>query len=222
MRVNKTKYFLVVGILLAVAGLTLGFAAFSNTLTIQSSATVTPDASTFSVKFSSSPNSVVEGGIAGNGAYESSTAIINNNGNPTLSNINVNWTDTVEFIVYSFYVYNNGEYDAYLNEIIFNNVDGSNKKVVCTIPDGAETTQSLVDQTCESLYHGIAIVNQDTYEYLATPYDTETFSGIKLEKGSSYLVEFTLYPPESLPDGDLNVSYGDIEMVWSSADVNAS
>jgi len=135
MRVNKTKYFLVV------AGVTLGFAAFSNTLTIQSSATVTPDASTFSVKFSSSSDSVVEGGIEGITMFNNaSVATINNTGNPTLSNISVEWVNeginSMSYVTYSFYIYNDGKYDVYLNEIKFNKVDGIDKHVACTIPEG--------------------------------------------------------------------------------------
>ena len=48
MRKNqKQKIMAIVALCISVLGLTLGFAAFSNTLTISSSATVTPDSKDF-------------------------------------------------------------------------------------------------------------------------------------------------------------------------------
>ena len=85
MRVNKTKYFLVVGVLLAIAGVTLGFAAFSNTLTIKSSATVTPDASTFNVTFR---QGTVEPSIDNSLSATATDATLNNS---TISNILLNF-----------------------------------------------------------------------------------------------------------------------------------
>ena len=56
---NKTyKYIAVAALLLGIVGVTLGYAAFSSTLNITSSAEVTPDSSTFNVDFSSSNSSV--------------------------------------------------------------------------------------------------------------------------------------------------------------------
>ena len=46
-RNRQTKVIAIVALCVAVVGLTLGFAAFSNTLTISSSATVTPNESDF-------------------------------------------------------------------------------------------------------------------------------------------------------------------------------
>ena len=48
-RRQKTKTVAIIALTISVLGLTLGFAAFSNVLTISSSATVTPDASDFKI-----------------------------------------------------------------------------------------------------------------------------------------------------------------------------
>ncbi len=49
---RQTKVITIVALVVAVFGISLGFAAFSNILTISSSATVKPDALSFSVRFS--------------------------------------------------------------------------------------------------------------------------------------------------------------------------
>ena len=48
------KIIAIIALLLGIVGVTLGYAAFSSTLTISSSAEVKPDPSTFNVDFSSS------------------------------------------------------------------------------------------------------------------------------------------------------------------------
>ena len=46
---KKTKTLAIIALIISILGLTLGFAAFSNTLTISSSATVSPDESDFNI-----------------------------------------------------------------------------------------------------------------------------------------------------------------------------
>ena len=46
---RSTKIIAIAALLIGIVGLSLGFAAFSNTLTISSSAEVTPDQSAFNV-----------------------------------------------------------------------------------------------------------------------------------------------------------------------------
>ena len=58
------KAIAIVALLIGVVGLTIGFAAFSNTLTISSSAEYNPDSNVFNVDFSSSSASVVDGNLA--------------------------------------------------------------------------------------------------------------------------------------------------------------
>ena len=209
MRVNKTKYFLVVGVLLAVAGVTLGFAAFSNTLTIQSSATVTPDASTFSVKFSSSGTELLENSIEPDIYYAeaitsipiATNATINNVGNPKLTNISVTLTEPGQTIFYQFYVHNAGEYKAYYDALSSTDTP----TVTCTIPEGSTATPSLVEKACE----GIVV------QYVESTYE--------LEPGAFGYEQLVIdYSSEGVrADGEFNVEIGDVEIVWSSANPDA-
>ena len=77
-------------------------------MTIKSEANVAPISSTFGVKFSSNSTKLETNNITptGNG----SAAIINNDGNPTIKNLNASFTSPGEKVVYKFYVLNtNGD-----------------------------------------------------------------------------------------------------------------
>jgi len=91
-------------------------------------------------------------------------------------------------------------------------------------PWGFDATPSLVEAACGTMNLGIVVYGDEgEVAYLDASYDgSKTYSGIKLEKGSSYQVDFTLYPSYSLVDGNIDVSYGDVEFEFSSADINAS
>lgn len=51
-RDRKQKFIVMIALMVAIASMSLGFAAFSTTLNISSSATVSPDSSNFNVIFS--------------------------------------------------------------------------------------------------------------------------------------------------------------------------
>ena len=92
---RKQKLFIVISLFVAIASLSIGFAAFSTTLNISSSASVNPNSDSFSVRFSSSENVLSETPIPPSayegGVYSFTNAVINNSGNPTLSNISVSF-----------------------------------------------------------------------------------------------------------------------------------
>ena len=107
-RRNNNVTLLLIMALVGVLGTTIAFAAFSSTLTIKGEANVTPISSTFGVKFSSNSTKLETNNITltGNG----SAAIINNDGNPTIKNLNASFTSPGEKVVYKFYVLNtNGD-----------------------------------------------------------------------------------------------------------------
>ena len=63
---RKVQILSIVALVLAITGMSLGFAAFSSTLTISSSATVTPNSDDFSMTFL---------GLDENGEYTSESSI---------------------------------------------------------------------------------------------------------------------------------------------------
>ena len=227
-RRNNIQVMTIAILLVAVVGLSIGFAAFSNILTISSSATVTPNASTFNVDFSSSFDEVVAGNlppyeiydVAVNGGNEGEDAIIDNSGNPTVKNIKVKLISPGQYVTYKFYAFNIGEYDAYLDSVNFLNALGENTHKVCTAKDG--TSQKLVDEACKDV---VMTINVNGTKYENT---TENISGFLLRKQNKHEIEIKIEYLERydddlgdltniLADGDFEVSFGDISLTYTTA-----
>ena len=140
---RSSKVIAVVALLVAVIGLSVGFASFSSTLTISSSANVTPNSDTFKVVFSSNgtilTTEAVIGDVTGTGA-SATNATINNDTNPTISGLAANFTEPGQKVVYTFYAHNSGEYDAFLKSVTYANVTGKSESKVCTAGSGTTET----------------------------------------------------------------------------------
>ena len=179
-RRNNKQLMTIAILLVAVVGLSIGFAAFSNILTISSSATVTPNASTFNVDFSSSASSVVANNITPTVVGATGTAAtIDNTTNPTIKNLNATFTAPGQSVKYTFYAYNAGEYEAFLTNINYFNATSADTHKVCTPATG--TTEALVTLACEDIS---VTVKADTI----TATDTQTVSGKSLAKGASHKI----------------------------------
>ena len=130
---RSSKVIAIVALLVGVVGLSLGFAAFSNSLTISSSAKVEPTGETFDVDFSSSSSETLTDAVQGvstPSTVVATDATINNTGNPTISGLGATFTEPGQSVTYTFYARNTGEYKAYLNSITFKNAQGgSNPRV---------------------------------------------------------------------------------------------
>lgn len=194
-------------------GLGIGFAAFSTTLNISSSAIVSPDSSDFSVRFIDSSIMAESGGsglvepYASEGASGSSVYV-----NETyIDNLSVNFTGDGQFVSYEFWVANFGKFDAYLKEIKFLNVDGKDSNIICT-PVG-DTSGSLVSAACDEI--SIEIYIEDAFANTST-----LFKDKKLAINSAQMVYIEIkYSDEGdLADGPFTVEFGDIEFVYSTVD----
>lgn len=98
--------------------MTLGFAAFSTTLNISSSASVTPSSGDFMVKFSTSKDSLVVNAVepsSKTSGITTTNGTIVNSVSPTLSNLSASFTSPGQYVEYTVYARNEGEYTAYLN-----------------------------------------------------------------------------------------------------------
>ena len=151
------KIIATVALVLGTIGVTLGYAAFSSTLTIKSSAEVKPDPTTFNVDFSSSSSAVEANDITPTlnktvTGFTATNATINNTSDPLISNLKATFTEPGQTATYSFYSYNAGEYVAYLNSIVFS----GNR--TCTAKSG--TTQTLVDSACNGISLSVKVGNE--------------------------------------------------------------
>ena len=154
---KQSKLVAILALCVSVVGLTLGFAAFSNTLTISSSATVSPNESDFNINvygisdfkgdtyagtnslppielYTSETTSVANKSSSINPALASSDSKITDNGKSiTITDINVGLTEPGQQVSYYYLIKNEGEYDAYLRAINFlneTNTRGTKRKAV--------------------------------------------------------------------------------------------
>lgn len=206
----------IVALVVAVLGLSVGFASFSNVLNIQASANVKPDSSTLNVDFSSSIDSVTVAEITPTATPNSivtTNATIDNSADPTISNLSATFTEPGQSVVYKFYAYNAGELNAYLKSIVYANVAGGNATKVCTAKEG--TTDALVQKACENILVKVKVGNE-----LETATGKASITGHSLAKKTGEMITVTLEYAAGAErtDGDFSVAFGNITLNYSSAD----
>ena len=114
---RKFKVFAMITLVIAVVGMSLGFAAFSATLSISSSASVNPNSEDFKVRFC---NNTTLGSCADDSkVYASDFTVFGGASNVVADisgltgNFETSFTKPGQRITYKFYVHNLGEYDAF-------------------------------------------------------------------------------------------------------------
>ena len=223
---RSSKIIAIVALCVGVVGLSLGFAAFSSTLTISSSAEVAPDASTFNVDFSSSQSSVVTDNIipeitpSGVANFTATEATISNEGDPTISNLKATFTEPGQKAVYSFYAFNAGEYEAFLNSITF----AGSTPVTCTAKENTDPT--LVANACKGIKLTVDV--NGVTAYVTGPVDpadenagskaTIQSHSLASKAGESVTVTIEYLPGSARADGDFDVAFGNVTLTYSSVD----
>ena len=213
---RKVQVIAIVALIVGIVGLSIGVAAFSSVLNIQTSANVKPDSSTMNVDFSSAEDKVEVAEITPTATPNSlvtTNGVIDNSGDPTISNLSATFTEPGQSVVYKFYAYNAGELNAFLKSIVFSNVTGQNATKICTAGEG--TTDALVQKACEQISVKVKVGNE-----LETATGKASITGHTLAKSTGELVTVTLEygAGDNRADGDFTVSFGDITLNYSSAD----
>ena len=205
---RKQKLLMIIALVVGIASLSVGFAAFSVSLNISSSASVTPNSDTFSVKFSTSQNSLVVGAVTPSSKTTGITTtdgVIDNGTNPTIKNLSATFTSPGQYVEYTIYARNEGEYTAYLNNINFLG------DKTCTGETG--TTTSLVTSACESINISATIGNT-TYT------ETTPIEGHTLAKGVGEQIKIRLEYSSSgtAVDGAFSIEFPNVALVYSTLD----
>jgi hypothetical protein len=198
---RKNKKIILIILLVAVIGLTIGFAAFTTQLKIQSSAKVSPDPTNFKVVFSSSSTASVDGSPVYGGKAEGGTF---GKDATTISGLSAKFTAPGQTATWKFYAFNAGEYEAFLNKVMLG--------AISCIPDGADATKVAEAEK------GISIkISVGGKEFVST---NETINSHNLEKkaGEEVLVTLTYAEGSAAVDGNFDVSIGDITLEYNSAD----
>lgn len=214
---NRTSQVIaIIALFVGILGLSVGFAAFSNSLNIKSSANVKADSSLFNVDFSSSQTEVLTNDITATGNptdLVTTAGKIDNSADPTISGLSTTFTQPGQTATYKFYAYNAGELKAYLKSIVFANVTGKSSTKVCTASEG--TTESLVTAACDSISISVKVGSEN-----ATTSGVASISNHLLDKatGEEVIVTLTYAENAELTDGDFTVEFGDITLNYSSVD----
>ena len=202
-KTRRTKILSILFLLVGILVLSVGFAAFSNTLIISSSANVKPDSSTFSVLFSSSGTSQLTNAVSGVGTGNSTGGNATINGT-TISGLKANFTEPGQTVTYSFYVHNVGSYVAHLEKIDF----GTGKS--CSAA-AATTTDSLVQDACDDITVSVS-VGDNNYTKNSKVYE----HSLAIDAYEPVVVTIDYSSSGDRADGEFNISFGDISLIYSS------
>ena len=180
-KARQVKILSIVALVIAIAGMTLGFAAFSTTLSISSSAIVTPNSDDFKIKvygfkdatvitdsierwqFSDGDLSDSYGVAIENDAIGMNASIDNNL--HIISNLKVLFENKPGNVVYAFVIKNEGKYDAYLDLSNMVSEDGGYllaKILKNTCTSDGDATASLVEKACKGINATVGIIDQTT------------------------------------------------------------
>lgn len=213
---RSSKVIAIVALLVAVGGLSLGFAAFSNTLRISSNANVKPSSNTFNVDFSSSDTGVVTDPVTpvkDPTTITAKDATIDNTTDPTITDLSATFTEPGQKATYTFYAANVGEYDAFLKAITYENVQGETATKICTA--GENTTDALVQSACDAITVKVKV---GTEAETAGSVASITKHSLVKDTNEPIVVTIEYAADGARADGDFSVKFGDITLTYSSVD----
>jgi hypothetical protein len=231
---RSSKIISIMALLIAVLGLTIGFASFSNQLDISTDANVTTDPNEFSVDFSSSSTEIStlltssNITLSNNATGNTNKVVIDNssNSNPKISNLTANFTAPGQSVTYTFYAVNTGLYDAFLKSIDAEPVSDNNY-VVCTATDSSEADATLIKNACNTITVAINVSQEKpiTLSTSGKSGDNQSITNHKLSYTNNQIgdadkitVTITYGSDAQRVDGDFDVKFGTISLIYSSVD----
>ena len=223
MKKDKTSEILtVIAIVIGVLGLSVGFSAYSQTLTIRSSAEVIPE-DEFKVEFSTKSDETstdpVTPTVTGteDGASATNAIIDTNQNNLLIKNLHAVFTKPGQKAEYTFYSKNTGKYLAYLNSVAFANVSGENSPKKCTArytTGNDAVTPTLMNAACNDIRVTVSANNTLFTESVASI----TNHSIAIDASETIVVTIEYLDNNHLADGPFDIAFGDITLAYSSVD----
>ena len=226
---KNVKIVIILFLCVAVVGFAVGFAAFSNTLTISSSATVSPDSSDFKITIYG--RSATDEGDNYNSTTECFPETSNHvnripatidNDNLIIKHEEINLYPSIGGIFnYYYLIVNEGEYDTYIRKEDFPSDAILKNTTVCT-PIDENVNSSLLKEACENKM--IDIFLYDAYDpdsYLDSYRYDDSNDYLKISPGGELLMEvglgFVAYDNNGVQaDGKYFVQFPDIELKFST------
>ena len=221
MRNRHRQTITIIILLFVIAGISIGFAAFSNTLSINSSAHVIPNASDFSIVFANNYNlndldvgsvnpSNLSTGTGSNGTINNSAQ-----GGPQLTGLSASFTQPGQTVIYDLYIVNNGHFDAYLTDLVFNNVAGAASPKTCNrVTEGYNESQWATSENLNTICDNISV----SIELDGNQYDsTSDLENLLIEKGSYKSLKVIVnYSGSTYANGPMVIRLGSISITAST------
>lgn len=213
---GSVKVISILALVVCILGLSVGFAAYSSTVNIELSPTVKPDKSTFKVEFSSKDSASInnvsnEINPVVNSSEVKANSILASGNN--ISGLSAEFTEPGQSATYTFYAYNGGEYDAFLNSIAFSNASDSNSIRRCVSSTGI--LDSSVQRACQGISVSIKVGKEaftksslaNISNHLLPVNSAEQITVvIQYEKGS-----FETNKPFTVYFGDITLAYSSVD-----------
>ena len=201
-----SKYVAVIALLISVVGVSLGFAAYSNTVQIQAAADVT----FVPVKvgeLSVDPDSQEDGSVTPTttGGATAEAADLDESG---IENIKVHFTATGQSATYSFYGVNTSAFTAYLNSVVFGT------KACSPSTTGNPATAAYVTEACNDIVMTIS-VGSDSWTETESVVDGHSLSS---ESNEPIAVTIEYLDGGNTADGDFDVDFGTSTITYGTVD----
>ena len=235
---RKIKILSIVALVLAITGMSLGFAAFSSTLTISSSATVTPNSDDFKVVvyglkslsgfdieevFASGPDMTewssdyASALDSYNTGVNATNAVIDNT-NFTVSNMSAEFTEPSQIIGYVFLIKNEGKYGTYISipQYLKDMYLSGEHMGTCTAGEGA--TEELVQAACNGVFGQITAVYSSDGTDVSNKLVSSSQGEHLIDVGDYVVVVYGIgYEGETRADGPFSVKFDDFKITFSTA-----
>lgn len=221
-----SKVIAIISLVIAVVGLSVGFAAYTSMLTISNtSATVgAADEEDFSVIFSTNDGSddititnllttaQVSGGAQAILATNEEGDTIATMSGTVINGLSAIFTQPGQKVTYTIYSHNTGKFLAYLNSLTIG-------EKTCTANTGA--TQSLVDTVCPSITMNVQVNSDDTdVDNIETQTSIANIGEHTLAIGDyeEIIIELEYASTDARSDGDFTVNFGQIDLTYEHKD----
>ena len=213
----------IAALIIAIVGLSIGFAAFSNTLSISSGASVNPSDANFVVQFSKLSGSDATGDqnpITPDNASYGVNGLIPTSNKRTLTGLKATFTAPGQSVTYSFYTKNAGALKAYLTSVNFAEVaTGVTKQCTAKAVQSPATpaTQSLVNAACNGISLTVTLGSESFTQTTArAAFTTATAHDLDAGDYETVTVVIAYAANSAQADGDFDVTFGDVTLNYSS------
>ena len=206
MEKNNGKIVAVVALAIAVVALSVGFAAFAATLTIDSNATIKAnDAFSENVNYTGTPACYYTGGTT---AAEGSTA--GTASAKSWSGVKVALSDDHKSVTCEADVLNASEYVAYLRQISIGSA------LTCASKGTGDAAATNADTICGTVSATVE-VGTDTHSFTTTTATAKTNTTGSIAAAGTQKVKLTIaYTSTAKPDGDIDITVPTISLLYKT------